>query len=53
MVTREEFLEQKVNELIEANMELASRLEYDYDPNKPVRKLTLQEKLEINQDALA
>ena len=48
MVTREEFLEQKVSELITANMELASRLEYDYDPNKPVRSLTLQEKLELN-----
>jgi len=48
MVTREEFLEQKVNQLIQDNLELASRLENDYDPNKPVRKLTLQEKLELN-----
>ena len=48
MVTREEFLQAKVNQLIQDNMELASKLEYDYDPNKPVRKLTLQEKLEIN-----
>jgi hypothetical protein len=48
MVTREEFLEQKVNQLIQDNLELAARFEYDYDPNKPIRKLTLQEKLEIN-----
>ena len=47
-ISREEFLEQKVNELVAANMELASRYEDDYDPNKQVRKLTLQEKLEIN-----
>jgi hypothetical protein len=48
MVTREEFLERKVQQLIQDNLELSSRLEYDYDPEKPVRKLTLQEKLEIN-----
>lgn len=48
MVTREEFLEQKVNQLIQDNLELAARLEHDYNPDKPVRKLTLQEKLEIN-----
>ena len=48
MVTREEFLQAKVDQLISDNMELASRLEYDYSPDKPVRKLTLQEKLEIN-----
>ena len=48
MVTREEFLQAKVDQLIADNLELASKLEYNYDPDKPVRKLTLQEKLEIN-----
>ena len=48
MVTREEFLQAKVDQLISDNLELASKLEYDYNPDKPVRKLTLQEKLEIN-----
>ena len=43
-----EILKQKISQLIEDNLELSSQLEYDYDPNKPVRKLTLQEKLEIN-----
>jgi hypothetical protein len=41
-------LEQKVRQLVEDNMELHSRLEMDYNPDKPVRKLTLQEKLELN-----
>ena len=48
MVTREEFLEQKVAQLIQDNLELSARLEYNYNPDKPVRELTLQEKLEIN-----
>ena len=53
MVTREEFLEEKVRQLIQDNLELASRFENDYDPEKPVRKLTLQEKLEINMGNLS
>ena len=44
-----EILKNKVQQLIEDNMELHSRLELnDYNPDKPVRKLTLQEKLELN-----
>lgn len=41
-------LKEKISQLIADNMELSSRFECDYDFNKPVRKLTLQEKLEIN-----
>lgn len=41
-------LREQVNQLIADNLALASRLEYNYDPNKPTRKLTLQEILEIN-----
>jgi hypothetical protein len=41
-------LKQKVKQLVEDNMELHSRLEMDFDPDKPVRKLTLQEKLQLN-----
>lgn len=37
-------LREKVSQLIADNL----ALDNDYDPNKPVRKLTLQEKLEIN-----
>lgn len=46
-----DILKAQVRHLIEDNMELHSRLELDggeYDPTKPIRKLTLQEKLEIN-----
>ena len=44
-----EILRNKVQQLIEDNMELHSRLEMnDYNPDKPVRKLTLQDKLELN-----
>ena len=53
MVTREEFLEQKVAQLIQDNLELAAKFEYNYDPDKPIRKLTLQEKLEINMGNLS
>lgn len=41
-------LKQKINELIADNLELSSRLEFDYNPDKKIRKLTLQEKLELN-----
>jgi hypothetical protein len=50
-----ELLKQKISQLIADNLELSSRLEnnnYNYDPNKPVRQLTLQEKLEINMGNL-
>jgi hypothetical protein len=41
-------LREQVNQLIADNLALAARLEYNYDPNKPTRKLTLQEILELN-----
>lgn len=41
-------LKHKINELIADNLELSSRLEFDYNPEKKIRKLTLQEKLELN-----
>lgn len=41
-------LKEQKSQLIADNIELSSRLENDYDPSKPVRPLTLQEKLEIN-----
>jgi hypothetical protein len=45
-------LKQKISQLLEDNLELSSRLENDYNPNKPIRKLTLQEKLQINMGNL-
>jgi hypothetical protein len=41
-------LKEKIKQLIADNLEISSRLDNDYDPNKPVRPLTLQEKLELN-----
>ena len=41
-------LKQKISQLIQDNLELSEKLEYDYNPDKEVRKLTLQEKLELN-----
>jgi hypothetical protein len=43
-----ELLRRKIKQLVEDNMELHSRLEMDFNPDKPVRKLTFQEKLELN-----
>lgn len=54
MVTIEEensLLKEKVSQLIADNLELSSKLEYDYN-KKSSRKLTLQEKLEINMGNL-
>lgn len=46
-------LKEKVSQLIADNLELSSKLEYDYSHNqKSSRKLTLQEKLEINMGNL-
>jgi hypothetical protein len=47
-----ELLKQKISQLVADNLELSSQLENDYNPNKPVRKLTLQEKLQINMGNL-
>lgn len=47
-----EFLKKKVSQLIADNLELSAKLENDYNPAKPVRQLTLQEKLEINMGNL-
>jgi len=41
-------LKEKIQQLISDNLELSARLEHDYNPNKPVRKLTLQDKLALN-----
>lgn len=45
-------LKEKINQLIADNLELSSRLESDYNPDKQVRKLTLQEKLELSMGNL-
>lgn len=44
-----DILKAKIHELVQDKMELYSRLEVnEFDPDKPVRKLTMQEKLEMN-----
>ena|SRR5215207_4626370 len=45
-------LKDKIRQLISDNLELAERLEHDYNPDKCTRKLTLQEKLAINMGNL-
>lgn len=43
-----ELLKEQIKQLISDNLELSARLEYNYDPKKEVRPLTLQEKLDLN-----
>ena len=46
--TENRLLKKKNKQLVEDLMELHSRLEMDYREDMPVRRLTLQEKLELN-----